>query len=223
MEPMTDSTRLLIDPDAASKIIANRERLRPRAWGGNDAVCMMSALVSGAQSTKDCVTQGWPEWLATLNVYLFDQEINTDDQEQARYDFALAIAGLVQTPRDYDSARDLFLISRLDTGGFSALKTLRSLPGDWQQAELAVDRVVALLKRRLVGEDVAQELRNTHFFTDVRECWDLPVEAASWADAVKAELNANASKILLDAISAARADLISALRECSPAVDTPND
>jgi hypothetical protein len=53
---------------------------------------------------------------------------------------------------------DDFLIRRLDTGEYSALKTLRSLPGDWSFQIEAVERVVGLLHRRRAGEDVAEEM-----------------------------------------------------------------
>lgn len=151
-------TLTLIDPNATEKIFANRHRLRAGSWGGQETVCMMSALVSGAKGRTDCVTAGWPEWLADLNVYLFDADVGVDDEDAARFDYALKIAELVQTPRDYDKARDLFLIRRLDTGDHSALKTLASVPGDWSQQRHAIQSVVSLLQRRINGEDVAKEL-----------------------------------------------------------------
>jgi hypothetical protein len=133
-------------------------RLRAGSWGGSEAVCMMSALVSGAQSVHDCATAGWPEWLAALNVELFDADVGAPDEDEARYRFALDVARVVQVPRDYDRAADLFFIARLDTGEFSALKTLRGLDGGYGVQVEAVERVVALLRRRTNGEDVAAEM-----------------------------------------------------------------
>ena len=67
--------KFTIDPNAADKIrtAINAGKLKAGSWGdGTHAVCMMSALVSGAQGDSDCVTAGWPKWLVSLNVSLFD-------------------------------------------------------------------------------------------------------------------------------------------------------
>ena len=53
---------------------------------------------------------------------------------------------------------DAFLIRRLDEGDHSALKTLHSLDGDWSTQIKAVEAVVALLHRRIAGENVDQEM-----------------------------------------------------------------
>jgi hypothetical protein len=153
-------TTQLIDPQAAAKIEAAKGKLKSGSWGGTDSVCMMSAMVSGAKSTKDCVTAGWPKWLAELNVDLFDANVGVGDEDAARYQFALDVAHAVQEPRDYDKARDLFLIARLDTGEYSAIKSLAKLDGDWTRQREAVERVVALLHRRIAGENVAAEMKN---------------------------------------------------------------
>lgn len=152
-------TTELIDPNAAAKIEAAKDKLRAGGWGGTETVCMMSAMVYGAQSAKDCVVAGWPEWLAKLNVQLFDATVGADDENATRYQFALDVARAVQEPRDYDKAHALFLISRLDTGEHSALKTLSKLDGDWTQQREAIERAVALLNRRMAGEDVAEEMK----------------------------------------------------------------
>lgn len=106
--------------------------LKAGSWGGNDVVCMMSGLVAGAQSTGDCVTAGWPGWLAELNVSLFDASVG-GDENAARLEFAYDVAKAVSIPRDYDRSRDLFLIRRLDDGDYSALKSLSRLKGDVSQ------------------------------------------------------------------------------------------
>jgi hypothetical protein len=149
-------------PDAVEKIEAAHAAglLKAGNWGdGNHAVCMMSAMVPGAKSMGDCVTAGWPEWLAALNVSLFDASVGADDEDAARYQFALDVAKAVSQPRDYDKARDLFLIRRLDDGEHSSLKTLGSLKGDWTREIEAVKAVVTLLERRINGEDVADEMK----------------------------------------------------------------
>jgi hypothetical protein len=153
-----------IDPQALEKIRAaiDSGKLKAGGWGeGTHAVCMMSAIVSGAVGTADCVTAGWPEWLAELNVKLFDSTVGAKDEEAARAKFALRVAELVQTPRNYDKARDLFLIARLDTGENSALTSLRKNPVDadgWKACEKAVIDVVALLHKRVAGENVESEM-----------------------------------------------------------------
>lgn len=98
--------------DAAERIMA--ANLKSGSWGGSEAVCMMSALVSGAKSIDDCVTAGWPEWLVDLNVALFDADVGADNEDVARRRFAMDVALAVQTPRDMDKARDLFLIATLE-------------------------------------------------------------------------------------------------------------
>jgi hypothetical protein len=138
--------KTLIDPTAADKIEAAHPRLKAGCWGGTHTVCMMSALVRGAGGIQDCVTAGWPEWLAELNVSMFDANVGAECEETARYQFALDVAYAVQVPRDYDKARDLFLIATLnrakkhDTAGLC-------------------QRVIRLLHRRIAGQDVADAMR----------------------------------------------------------------
>jgi hypothetical protein len=157
--------QITIDPTAADKLRAAIEAgtLKAGSWGdGTHTVCMMSALVNGATGTDACVTAGWPKWLADLNVTLFDADVGAEDEDAARAGFALTVAELVQTPRDYDKARDLFLIRRLDDGDHSALKSLRLNPVDgdwWRDCEASIVRVADLLRRRVAGEDVADEMK----------------------------------------------------------------
>lgn len=189
-------TRRLIDPDAPAKVLAaiSAGILKARGWGdGVSAVCAMSAMVPGAVGVEDCVTAGWPEWLAELVVYLYDGAPEAD-----RAPFALAVAKAVSSPRDYDRARDLFLIQRLDTGDHSALASLRRLSGDWTCQIEAVSDVVALLRRRLAGEDVRKAMT---------DAW-AAAEAAAQAGAVTAARAAEAG-----AGRAARRDLIAALED----------
>jgi len=57
--------------------------------------------------------------------------------------------------------KDAFLIRRLDTGDYSALKSLRINPVDagwWRDCEAAIVRVADLLRMRIDGEDVAKEM-----------------------------------------------------------------
>ena len=140
--------KTLIDPTAADKIEAAHPRLRAGEWGGTHTVCMMSALVRGAGGIQDCVTAGWPEWLAELNVSMFEVYVGAECEETARYQFALDVAYAVQVPRDYDKARDLFLIATLD----------RAKKHD--TAGLC-QHVIGLLHRRIAGQDVADAMTAT--------------------------------------------------------------
>ena len=208
-------TTITIDTHAEEKIKASRHKLRAGSWGGSETVCMMSALVAGADSAKDCVTAGWPLWLAELNVALFDVEVGAESENTARYQFALDVAKAVQEPRDYDKAHDLFLISRLDTGDYSALKSLALLDGDWTQQRNAVEAVVALLRRRIAGEDVSAHADaavnaavNAAAYADA-DRWAADASAyAARAYAADASAYATASAA---ASAAARADLINAI------------
>jgi hypothetical protein len=112
------------------------------------------------------------------------------------------VAELVQTPRDYDRGRDLFLIRRLDDGEHSALKLLRLNPVDadwWRDCEAAIVRVADLLRRRLAGEDVVDEMKAAASAA-------YAAYAASAAADAAADATARAA-----AYAAARADLIAAL------------
>ena len=143
-------------PNAVELIEAAKPTMRRGSW----AVCMMSVLEPGARSDADCVTAGWPEWLSILNHTLYDADVGGDEEESA-FQFALAVAQAIQTPRNYDRARDLFLIRRLDTGEYSALKSIWANPVDadwWRACEAAIVNVVLLLRRRANGDDVAGEM-----------------------------------------------------------------
>lgn len=170
--------QITIDPHAVEKLEAAKTKLRAGDWGGTEAVCMMSAVVPGAKGVQDCVTAGWPEWLVELNVHLFDSVTGTDDEDAARFEFARAVAEAVQVPRDYAKARDLFLISTLE----------RVKPHDTAGV---VQPVIDLLRRRIVGDDVVNEMRDA--------------DAAARAAARAADAAAYAAR------AAARSDLIAAL------------
>lgn len=149
-------------PDAVERIEAAHEKgiLKQGGWGnGTEAVCMMSAFVPGARGHRDCVTAGWPGWLARLNVSLFDAEVGAEGETKEAYKFALGVARAVAVPRDYDKALKLFLIARLETGDHSALKSLDALDGKYPEQREAILSVVALLRRSVEGENVESELR----------------------------------------------------------------
>lgn len=164
--------KTLIDENAAQKIETNRYFLKTGSWGGIDHACMMSVLVSGAKCVEDCVTAGWPEWLVRVNVTLFDAETFDFSPTKSRYKFALDVAKSIQQPRDYDRARDLFLISRLKTGEYSAIKLISALEGDWNLQKDAIETVVKLLERRIAGENVNQKL----LYDAIKQCNTAAIE-----------------------------------------------
>ena len=220
----------IIDTNASAKIRAaiDSGKLKHGSWGdGNSTVCMMSAIVKGADSESACATAGWPQWLAGLNVYLFDANVGAVDESAARNCFALRIAELVQTQRDYDRARDLFLIRRLDAGDHSALKSLRLNPVGadwWRNCESAVLRVADLLRRRLAGEDVVDEMNAAAAdAADAARAADAADTAAYAAYAAYAAADARAADAAAYAAAdaaavadaTARADLIQAIEESS--------
>jgi len=198
--------KTLIDPTAADKIEAAHPRLRAGEWGGTHTVCMMSALVRGAGGIQDCVTAGWPEWLAELNVSMFDANVGAECEETARYQFALDVAYAVQVPRDYDKARDLFLIATLD----------RAKKHD--TAGLC-QHVIGLLHRRIAGQDVADAMTAT--FSAAHDAAFSAAHAAADSDAyaaahAAARVAARAARVAAHAAraaadSASRQNLIAAL------------
>jgi hypothetical protein len=228
-------------PNAERKIKEAMPMLTRGGWGdGTETVCLMSALVSGASSGKDCVTAGWPEWLSILNHNLFDATVGADDEQAAANEFALDLARAVQTPFDPDKARDLFLIKQLETGDYSALKTLRTIDGNWSQQIEAVERVVSLLHRRAAGEDVSDEMDAAADAADAARAaayaasWDADdaaadaaYAAADAADAARAAAYATAyaaadvaraaADVACAARAAARTDLVGAIKEAATA------
>ena len=194
-------------PDALPRLEeAIRKGIQRRGeWGdGNDAVCMMSAAepsAAGEGGTDACVTAGWPEWLVNLNVRLFDADVGADDEDVAAFDYARGVLQACRSPFDPDRARDLFLIRRLDTGDYSALKSLRLNPvdADWyRRCERAVTRVVGLLRMRLDGANVEAEMKAAR-----AEAWSVRAEA--WSVVAYAAAAAGAAEASADAARAAAA------------------
>jgi hypothetical protein len=109
---------------------------------------MMSAFVRGAGGIQDCVTARWPEWLVQLNVWMFDVNVGAKCEQTARHQFALDVAYAVQVPRDYDKARDLFLIATLDRA-------------EEHDTDGLCQHVIGLLRRRIAGQDVADAMTAT--------------------------------------------------------------
>jgi hypothetical protein len=103
--------------------------------------------------------------------------------------------------------KDTFLIFRLDRGEYSALKSLRLKPIDsdwWRACEASIQRTVALLHRRISGDDVATEMA-----TAVRAAVNAAAAARS-VDTTRAGATAHAA-----AYAAANAAANVALATCS--------
>jgi len=115
--------------------------------------------------------------------------VGAECEETARYQFALDVAYAVQVPRDYDKARDLFLIATLD----------RAKKHD--TAGLC-QHVIGLLHRRIAGQDVADAMTAT-FSAAARD--------AAFSAAGRAAADSNAAAAFSAAHAASRQNLIAAL------------
>ena len=85
------------------------------------------------------------------------------------------------------SMKDAFLIRRLDTGDYSALKSLRINPVDadwWRDCEAAIVRVADLLRRRIDGEDVAKEMSAANAADAAADAAAYAADAAARADLI---------------------------------------
>jgi hypothetical protein len=119
---------------------------------------------------------------------MFDVYVGAECEETARYQFALDVAYAVQVPRDYDKARDLFLIATLD----------RAKKHD--TAGLC-QHVIGLLHRRIAGQDVADAMTAT-FSADHAAA---AINAAAYSDAYDAAFSAADSDAYAAAHAAGRA------------------
>ena len=121
---MNATTRILWDKPAAD---IPWDKLKRGTWGdGKKVVCAMSALVPGAQTETTCIAAGWPVWLPTLVICLYDANIGAavastpaaeqaEAAEQAAADaWFRQLVGAVSRPVDYEAALHRFLISTLE-------------------------------------------------------------------------------------------------------------
>ena len=104
----------VITPNAEAHLDAVRPILRRGAWGdGVKAVCLMSTFVPGAKSFGDCVTAGWPEWLANLTATLYDADAGADDEKAEADRWAYRMAAVISRPINLVQAQHRFLIATL--------------------------------------------------------------------------------------------------------------
>ena len=164
-------------------------------WGdGVETVCLMSALVPGANDHTDCVTAGWPEWLARLCVNLYDidtmpSEFNTEQEMANRW--AYQVAEAVAKNIDYEEAHYRFLtlvlesVLHIDTGNvvsdvlelhIRALKGDTPSPSEWtaaaENAKTTRDRLLWFHK---TNETNRQKSSRVGAFS---------IHGASWASSV---------------------------------------
>ena len=87
-------------------------------WFASDRVCAMGALVPGARSVADCVSEGWPSWLVTSIVSLYDSHSDSrlsGDEGQRRADeWFRRLAELLTQPIDYEAAHLRYRITILE-------------------------------------------------------------------------------------------------------------
>ena len=198
---MTNILTIPVDPSRLEAAHA-AGILKQGGWGdGTHAVCMMSALVPGAKNSEACVTDGWPAWLVSLNISMFDRA----ETLEAAWQFAHDVAEACTHPIDFDAARDRFLIAVLTEGEHSASASLRKVKCKeswWENSNKAVDTVAALLTRRLAGEDVTHQLAEAA--AEARAAGRAAVRAA-WAAVAAAAAAAAAAAWAAAWAAAARA------------------
>ena len=121
--------------DGLERIDAARDRLTRQSWGdGVSDVCMMNALLPGTRSVADCVTAGWPSWMAELCVALFDAEVGAENEIGAAYLWARHITMAVAHPVDYDVALAHFVAGLLmRANGGQGIPELKRLHDMWRQ------------------------------------------------------------------------------------------
>ena len=154
-------TQLIVSQDAVERLkFAQRmDMLKRNTWGdGIKEVCMMSAIVPGAEGLEDCVAAGWPMWLAHLCLRLFDSEVGAEDEQVTANEWAIHVAEAVSLPVDYNKARDLFILG--------SLQVLLSL-GNSHFRDY-IKELMGLVNRRLQSEDVTEEIVDFHHRFQVR-------------------------------------------------------
>jgi hypothetical protein len=176
-----------------------------------------------------------PKILIDLYEYLYDADLfgrAAAHEDLSRVKFARDVTIALEESHNFDRIHDLFIIARLDTGEYSALKTLRSLDADCKVQITAINRVVSILKRRLEGADVenlliaardaADKVARASRDSAVCACVDAAATLAHYlsfprycasAVAFAASGAASDADLYTHVHSAARADLIAAIYE----------
>ena len=108
------TTTTVMAPDAVALIDAAKPILTRGDWGdGVTAVCFMRALVPWAKEEEDCMTAGWPEWLVTLCIDLFDADVleygGEEANDVAAIEWAESMALALSQDADYERVKHTFL------------------------------------------------------------------------------------------------------------------
>ena len=106
-------TTITLVPDAVERF----ERFKPLLsrsgeWGdGVTSVGFLQSVVPGVHSIQDCVTDGWPEWLADRCEYLFTEETaNTvEESDEDAFAWAEEMARVLTFEVDYGVVATMFL------------------------------------------------------------------------------------------------------------------
>lgn len=140
-------TTMILAPQAVERLRAANPILKQGEWGdGVGRACFLAALEPEAEDLGFFVDRGWPWWIASLCVSLYDAEIGTAaEQDDANY-WATRAAALLAGPVDYAMARDEFMCRVLARVADTDVSTVCS-------------SLHSLIARRLRGEDVQRRLR----------------------------------------------------------------
>ena len=157
------------------------------SWGdGINTLCLMSALVPYARSYKDCRNAGWPTWLISVCVCLYDAE--TDGADHSRkpatpdaLTFADNITDALDRPIDIDAIAMEFMRSIAPLYGLTDESAIKSAARKWMKASetasettAAYDAAEGMWPNSPLGPDIltpiAQKIWQSNFPPpDIRE------------------------------------------------------
>ena len=157
----------VLTPNAVELIEDSRGRMIQGSWSSGDGTCVLGALVPGATEIDDCVTAGWPRWLAGWVRKLYDAEPRTLGQWTADT-WAADLATVVARPVDYNAAHQRFmiaLVSRLaasdPTGRRGRYRRFAALCIMTPQSARRCNQAISIYERALAGDsDAASETRS---------------------------------------------------------------
>ena len=165
--------------------IAGGTLARGRRANGTDGLDMMSvfvpeAWVHGAGPGDGTwmsafLDRGWPEWLVMLGVSLFMNDagatrdrvaslaaavgrpVDVSSEDADAFLFARSFARAISAPFGPTRALHTFLRLRLGPGRHSVLASLTALDGEWEGQVTVVRDALAMVERRLAGEELERK------------------------------------------------------------------
>ena len=69
------------------RLMRRQERLERGVWVNGSRMCAMAA-VSGKESFFECMDAGWPVWLVDLIIYLYDANVEVEDEQEGANEWA---------------------------------------------------------------------------------------------------------------------------------------